>query len=53
MPVWVTACALEIDIQNGVPPYEMVAVGNGVIVMDDVELTNAQPTEDAIVFITV
>ena len=53
VPVWVTACALETDVQNGVPPYDIVATGNELIVTEVVAWTVAQPPAAAIVYVTV
>jgi hypothetical protein len=40
-------------VQNGVPVYEMVAVGTAVIVTDAVAVAAAQPPDAGIVYVTV
>jgi hypothetical protein len=53
VPVKVTGCAVATDLQNGVPAYVMLAVGNAVIVIGVVAVTTAQPPDAAIVLVTV
>jgi hypothetical protein len=53
VPVSVTACAVVIDLQNGVPAYEMFAVGASVIVIGVVTGTAAHPPDAGIVYVTV
>ena len=49
VPVSVTAWAVATDLQNGVPAYEMFAVGASVIVTDVVTGTAAHPPDAGIV----
>jgi hypothetical protein len=49
VPVRVTDCAVLTDVQNGVPEYEIVAVGTAVIVYDVVVVKTEQPPDAAIV----
>src|SRR5205823_14623134 len=53
VPVSVTDCPVPTDLQNGVPAYEMVAVGTAVIVIELVAVTWAHPPDAAIVLVTV
>ena len=43
VPVKVTDCGVEFEIQNGLPAYEMVAVGEGAIVTNAVDVTMPHP----------
>jgi len=43
VPLRVTDCAVLTDVQNGVPEYEMLAVGAAVIITDVVAVIAAQP----------
>ena len=49
VPVNVTACAVPSDEQKGEPLYDMVAIGNVVIVTDVVAVCRAHPPAAAIV----
>jgi hypothetical protein len=53
VPLNVTDCAVPTDLQNGVPAYEMLAVGGAVIVTDVVTGIAAQPPDAGIVYVTV
>ena len=49
VPVNVTACAVALLVQNGVPEYEIVAAGNAVMVTEVVTGIAAQPALAGIV----
>ena len=45
VPTMVTGCAVETDLQNGVPAYEIVADGNPVMVTEAVTVPAAHPAD--------
>ena len=49
VPVWVTACRLDKEVQNGLPLYEILADGSEVITIDAVATEAEQPPEAPIV----
>jgi hypothetical protein len=53
VPVRVTGCATVMLVQNGVPAYEMDAVGNCVMVTVAVALTAAHPPAAGMVYVMV
>src|SRR3569832_250394 len=53
VPVKVTLCPVETDLQNGELPYEIVAAGAEVIVTDVVAENAAHPPAAAMVYVTV
>ena len=53
VPVNVTACGLVNELQNGVPLYEIEAVGNAVIVTGVVVTNEGHPFPAVVVYVTV
>jgi len=53
VPVLVTDCGVEIELQNGVPLYDIVADGSVVIVTDAVAVTAEHPPDADIVYVIV
>lgn len=49
VPESVTACAVESDLQNGAPVYDIEAVGTWFIVTEAVVVTGSQPPDAGVI----